>query len=332
MLIPLFVYVLLALSFLILRRIVLHPAEGQPSRIELYLIGIITWVFILSAAAWIIMPLYLLYEMLALGNIAAIMPLIFIATVSGVSLYLNETMESGTVLHFLRESAFFRPMRPVYMHFQEELDKKKIRDIHREISGTPFPTSGKPKKLLTQAEAQQYKEQFSAAHKRPHRSRTHDEEIASLKAGSLTLIGDAWKVYTFEHTLHDLYPEMSHLEIDPNTRCLRFDLNIPTASARALQGAQYVYSLKQDLYHLFSVLASDAWLASYAPFFDFFVAVCYGIETDSFGQTQLYPFMKIEIACAELRQREDTFFNAGDLHTISKLTFDNGKSLTEKPQ
>jgi hypothetical protein len=323
-------FLFLAGSFLTLRKIFIKPSEQQPSSFQLFLIGMVTWVFILSAAAWLLLPVYFIYLLLAMGNYGVLMPLMAVFMITGIAYQTNETLDGTTVLHFVRESAFFRPIRPRHMHVQEELDKKQIRDVHRETSGKPFPTAGTQKGLLTEKEIQQYKQEIAAAQARPTRSRRYDEEIASLKSGVTTSIADAWKVYTFEHTLHDFYTEMSQLEIDPQARTLRFKLNIPEATERALQEPLYVFQLKQELYHLFSVLHTDRWLTSYSEFFARITAVCYGIEPDSFGHAQLYPFMKIDIANSELHQREGMFFNAADLHKISTLTFNNGKPLPDE--
>lgn len=327
--IVLVLFLFLAGSFLLLRRIFLKPTEEQPLRFELFLIGIATWVFILSAAAWVLLPFYLMYKVLAMGEFGAMMPLVFAIITSAFAFHLKEALDSTTVLHFIRESAFFRPIRPQLMHIQEELDKKRIRDVHRETSDKPFPTAGKQKRLLTEKEVREYKQEMSAAQARPIQSRHHNEEIASLQSGTTTSLADGWKVYTFDHALHDFYPEISEMQIDPNSRTLQFRLNIPGATERALQDPIALYQLKQELYHLFSVLHTDRWLTSYAEYFDRFTTVCYGIEPDSFGHAQLYAFMKIEIAASELHKREGLFFNAGDLHTISTLTFNNGKPLPE---
>lgn len=323
-------FLFLAASFLILRKAFLKPSEQQPSSLDLFLIGMVSWVFILSAAVWLLLPLYLIYAMLAMRSLGAIVPLMFIIVATGLAFRIKETLDSTTVLHFVRESAFFRPIRPQNMHIQEELDKKQIRDVHRETSDRPFPTVGKPKRLLTEKEIHQYKQEMTTARQRPIRSRRYDEEIASLKSGAMTNLADTWKVYTFDHKLHDFYTEMSQLQIDPNARALQFKLNVPDATERALQDPMSVYQLKQELYHLFSVLHTDPWLTWYSEFFDRITTVCYGIEPDSFGHAQLYPFMKIDIASSELRQREGKFFNAAELHKISTLTFNNGKPLSDE--
>ncbi|MCX6132380.1 MAG: hypothetical protein NTU47_01090 [Ignavibacteriales bacterium] len=323
--IPLFI---LSGSFLLLRKMFLKPVEQQPSRLSLFVIGVVTWVFILSSAVWVLLPLYLIYTLLAMKSLGALFPLMFLFMATGFIFVTKETLDSATVLHFLRESAFFRPVRRHSIHIQEELDKKQIRDVHRETSDKPFPTAGKQKRLLTEKEIHQHRQEMIAASERPTRSRRYDEEVASLKSGAATSIADAWKVYTFDHKSHDYYPEISLMLIDPNTRALQFNLNIPQATEKALQDPIFVYQLKQELYHLLSVLHTDPWLAWYSEFFDRIHTVCFGIEADSFGHTQLYPFMEIDIASSELHQREGKFFNAADLHKICTLTFNNGKPLS----
>ena len=319
--------IIIVVSFLILRNICLNTAEKQTTRLELYLVGIITWVFLLGVAAWCFIPLYLIYASLAMGSFGALSPLMFIVLATGLAFRFSEALDSATVLHFLQASALFHPMRPHTMHVHEELEKKKIRDIHRETSDKPFPTAGKRKRLLTEKEIQQYRQEIIAAKERPSRSRRLDEEIALLKSGSTVNISDPWRVYTFDHKFHDLYPEISELHINPGTRVLQWRLNIPGASENALQDPIYVYQFKQDLYHLLQVLNTDSWLGWYSEYFDRFVAVCYGIESDSFGQVQMDAFLKIDIERLQLTQREGRFINAADLHKISELTFNNGKPL-----
>jgi hypothetical protein len=319
--------IIIVVSFLILRNLCLDTVEKQPTRLELYLIGMITWVFLLGLVAWFFTPLYLIYDLLAMGSFEAFRPLMFIVIATAFAYRFNEALDGATVLHFLRESALFHPMRPHTMHVHEELEKKKIRDIHRETSDKPFPTTGKQKRLLTEKEIQQYRQEMTGAPNRPVRSRRYDEEITSLKSGATISLADGWKVYTFDHTLHDFYAEISRMQIDPNARVMQFKLNVSGATERALQDPMYVYHLKQELYHLFFVLHTDPWLAWYSEFFDRIVTICYGIEPDSFGHAQQYPFMKIDIASSELHQREGRFINAADLHKISELTFHNGKPL-----
>ena len=316
-------------SFLLLRTIFLRTEERTPSRVELIFVGAVSWLFILSAGLWLLLPLFLTYLAIS-GNFGALQGAALVIIFSAIAFRLNEALDSATVFHFLRDSAFFHPIRPHTMHVQEELDKKRIRDIHRETSEKPFPTAGKQKRLLTEKEIVGYQQQMTAAKDRPIQSRRYAEEIEMLKSGGAVDLSDGWKVYTFDRASHDLYGGMSGLMLDPVTRTLRFKLDIPAASERALQSPIVVYQLKQDLYQLFQILNTDPWLAWYNETFDSLDSTCYGIEPDAFGQTQLYAFMRIIIARAELHQREGQFFNAADLDKICTLTFNNGKPLSSE--
>jgi len=240
----------------------------------------------------------------------------------------NESLDTASVLFFVRRSALFHPLQPHTTIAQEELDKKKIRDVHRETSDKPFPTIGKNKRLLTDTEAAQFRQEMQAVIARPKRSIYFDAEFKALKSGSPVSVADPWKVYTFDHKLHELYDEMSEVSVDPQKRLLHFRLNIPGATAEAVKDPLFVFQLKQDLYQLFQVLNTDPWLSWYSEMFDHIAAVCFGIESDSFGRIQMYPFLKIEIPRTQLTQREGQFFNAADLHTIGTLTFENGKPLS----
>lgn len=315
-------------SYLILRKICMTMTERESAPIELFVVGIITWVFLLSSAVWCLLPIYLIYVVLFEGNYGALFPLVFIGIASGAAYQVNETLDSGTVFFYLRQSAFFRPMRRPIVHLEDELDKKRIRDIHKETSDKPFPVAVKEKRPLSREEIRKYREQMIAASNRPARSRNLAEEIETLSAGNVADISDGWKVYAFGTRLHDLYPEMSGLCIDPQAGTLRFRVDIKGASESALRTSAYLYGLKQDLYLLLQVLNTDPWLGWYNKFFDRMIATCYGIETDSFGQIQQYAFLKIDIMRLELTQREGKFINAADLHTICALTFNNGKPLT----
>jgi hypothetical protein len=74
-----------------------------------------------------------------MGSFGALSPLMFIVLATGLAFRFSEALDSATVLHLLRASALFHPMRPHTMHVHEELEKKKIRDIHRETSDKPLP-------------------------------------------------------------------------------------------------------------------------------------------------------------------------------------------------
>jgi hypothetical protein len=317
-------------SYLVLRNICLSTARKEQTSFMITITGMVSWVFILSVAAWILLTLYLIYAVTVLGGFGAMYGLVFIALCSGLAFQFNEVLGTGTVFSYLRDTALFRPMQPKTMLVQEELDRKEIRDIHRETSDKPFPVVRTQKRLLTEKEIQQVHRELHIHRQKPNRSDRYDEEIASLKSGAVTSIADPWKVYTFSHKFHDWYVEMSRVEIDPSTRVLHFRLNVPDALESSLRAPLYIFRLKQELYQLLQVLNTDPWLLWYNDYYDRFLSTLYGVESDSFGHTQLFPFMRIDILRSQLSEREGMFFNAADLHKISTITFQNGHPLTDE--
>jgi hypothetical protein len=83
---------------------------------------------------------------------------------------------------------------------------------------------------------------------------------------------------------------------------IRFRINVPDATEIAPWDPLYVFRLKQELYQLFQGLNTDPWLLWYNEYYDRILATLYGIEADSFGNRQLFPFMKIEILRSALTE------------------------------
>ena len=316
-------------SYLILRNICLSAARKEQTPTMIAVAGAVSWLFILSVIAWILVTFYLIYALIALGVLGAMYGLIFIVLCSGLAFQFNEILDSGAVFYYLRDTALFRPMRPKTMLVQEELDRKEIREIHRSTSDKPFPVVQNQKRLPSEKEIKQLHRELHTQRQRPNRSNRYDDEIKGLKSGAVTSLADPWRVYTFTSKFHDWYDEMSRVEIEPAARVLRFQLNITDASVTSLRDPSYVFRLKQDLYQLFQVLNTDPWLLWYSEYYDRFLTILYGVESDSFGHTQLFPFMRVEIPRSALTKREGKIFNAADLHRISTITFNNGHPLPD---
>lgn len=324
-------FVLIAVSYLAFRALCMTERSNIGSSPIVVALGITSWLFILSVLALILYTFYLIYILL-LGSFGAMTQLIFVGLLVGFAIRANEALDTALVFSYLRPAALFQVLQPRSVLLQDEVEKMTIRDLHRLSSDKPFPAGDKHKRLLTQQEIQQYQSEAQKIARRPKRSNRFDEEIQSLKANLPTSIADPWKVYTFDHKLHDWYDEMSGLLIDPRSRSLRFRLNVPKADETALRNPLYVYQVKQDLYQLLQVLNTDPWILPYRGYFEYIVSTCFGIESDSFGQTQMYPFLKITISRAQLSGLEGKFFNAADIHKISDLVFNNGHPIPDEEQ
>lgn len=324
-------FAIIAVSYLALRQLCMMERTRIQAPAVVFALGAASWVFIVSVAALALYAIYLFYALLVLGSFAAMTELLFTGLMAGLAVRANEALDTALVFHYLRSAALFQPLQPRSVLLQDELEKKRIHDIHRLSSDKPFPRGDTEKRLLTRQEIERYQNEAREATQRPKRSVRFDEEIQSLKAGIATTLADPWKVYTFDHKHHDWYEEMSGLLIDPRSRTLRFKLNVPRADETALHNPLYVFQVKQDLYQLLQVLNTDPWILWYGEYFDYITTTCFGIESDSFGQTQMYPFLRITVSRRQLSEREGKFFNAADIHKIAELTFNNGDPIPDEP-
>lgn len=324
------VFLILVISFLTLRRLSLRHDETYFAAVGSFFVGSLAWVFVFSVSAWGFLVLYLLYLLLSERVLGAIFGLMFICMATGFAWLANEVLDASAVIQFVRRSLAFRPTKLHSLIFEEELEKKRIRDIHTETSGNAFPVLGSQKQALTKEEILRLQQTALTPKERPARSMRFDEEVQLLKTGQIAHLTDPWKIYNFSQTLHNWYAEMFELEIDATTRTFQFRLNIHNATEKELQNPMFVFELKQDLYQLLQVLNTDPWLGWYSEFFDHIVVVCFGNESDAFGHMQMYPILRVDIVRSQLTEREGVFFNAADLQTICAFTFANGKPLPEE--
>jgi hypothetical protein len=313
--------------YLILRKMCEAALAGRLPAWSVLASGLLAWLFTLTGFGWIVLTVYLIADLFLAGTLGNLFVLMFIGMASGYAYLSKEMLDASNVMHFLRTAIFFRSYASQTILIDEELDKKKIRDVHRETSDKPFPTLPKERSLLSHQEIERLRAQVLASKGQPRRSAYLQDELQDLMSGRTIDLTDGWRISTFDRSLHDLYGNVVKLAIDPKAQLLSSTIDIQDATSRRLRDPIVVFHLKQDLYDFLHVLNTDPWLKPYSEFFDRIGITCRGIESDSFGQNSLYPFLKIEIARGELFRREGTFFNAADLQTIASITFNNGKPL-----
>jgi hypothetical protein len=320
-------FILLAASYLILRKLCQVSLAGKLPGWGASAAGLVAWLFALVGAGWVVLTFYLIADFFLAGALGNLFVLMFIGMASGFAYLSKEMLDAANVMHFVRTALSFRSYGSQTILISEELDKKKIRDVHRETSDRPFPSLPGQRSLLSDGEIERLRAELLAAEKQPRRSIHLQEELQSLTSGLMIDLTDAWRIATFDRSLHDLYIQVTSIAINPAAHLLSCTVNIRDATGRRLQDPIFVYHVKQDLYDFLQVLNTDPWLKPYSEFFEGIAITCRGIESDSFGQNYLYPFLRLEIARQELFQREGIIFNAADLQKIAAIVFNDGKPL-----
>lgn len=324
-----FTFILFALfagSYLILRKMCQVSLAGRLPEWGTPASGMLAWLFALFALGWIALTFYLIADFVLAGRLENLFVLVFIGMASGYAFLSKEMLDAKNVMHFVRTALFFRTYASQSILIDEELEKK-IRDTHRETSDKPLSTLPERKPLLSDQEIERLRGEILATKGQPRRSAHLKEELQDLMAGHTVDLTDAWRISTFDRSLHDLYARVVNIAIDPGAHLLFCTIDIQEATEPRLRDPIVVFHLKQDLYDFLQVLNTDPWLRPYSEFYDQIGITCRGIESESFGQNSLYPFLKIEISRGELSQREGAFFNAADLRKIASIIFDNGKPI-----
>lgn len=257
-------FALFAASYLVLRKLCEVSLAGNLPRWGILASGMLAWLFTLAGAGWIGLTFYLTADFLFAGTLGNLFVLMFIGMASGYAYLSKEMLDVTNMMHFIRTALSFRGYASQTLFIEEELDKKKIRDVHRKTSDTPFPTFPKERSLLTNQEIERLRAELLASKDQPRRSAHLEDELQNLTSGQTINLTDGWRISTFDRSLHDLYAHVVNIAIEPATRLLSCTIDIPDASGPRLQDPIAMFHLKQDLYDFLQVLNTDPWLKPYS--------------------------------------------------------------------
>jgi hypothetical protein len=222
---------------------------------------------------------------------------------------------------------WFQPYASQPFVIPDEVDKKNIQEIHRETSGTPFPTAEPEKVLKTKEEVLKIQQELFAFQQKPKKPLLLDDEMKELTAGHRVDISESWKLHILTRTTHDLYEEIESMDIDPSTKILTFRVRIRSAMQNQLHDPKLVYSIKQDLYDLLQAVHTESWMRPYRPYYRILSVFCIGMMLDEYGRENPYLFMHLEINAMELERRARKLFNTNEFHTIARITFLDGAPI-----
>jgi hypothetical protein len=221
---------------------------------------------------------------------------------------------------FLQHSLVFRNYHAEHIDIFQELENKRINDIHREISGNDIPEVQRKVKALPHSDPEQAKRELEKFRAQPLQSAHLKTELEQLKLGATIDITDTFKINVLKRPTHTLYAQTYDMDLDPAERILRFKVNFTNITVDTKFSAERLFRVKQEAYDLLQALVSEEWLKPYAEFFDSLFLTCFRVQPDGFDLPQQFPFMSIQIPVKELRVREGRIYSVADLHTISVIT------------
>ena len=127
-------------TYLLLRKLSQLALARGPRQWEVTVAGLLSWLFILSCAGWVLLTLFLLYDLLVRGALGNMFILMIIGLASGLVFQFKEVLDVVTVWDFFKTALSFLPYAPQPLHFGEELDNQEhSRCLPRDIKQT-FPS------------------------------------------------------------------------------------------------------------------------------------------------------------------------------------------------
>ncbi|HTP13890.1 MAG TPA: hypothetical protein VMM37_09670 [Bacteroidota bacterium] len=289
-----------------------------------YLAGILSWAAVLSMAGPPIALLAVCVDVvrsLSMGAAFEAAGLLFLAgIIANLVVVHREVLDLDHVLPFMRTSMMFRNYFKEEEDLFQQLEKKKIRDIHREITGKELVEPSSVKKELPHLDPATARRVLQEERSKPVHSVHLADEIQRLSAGETVDITDPFTVNTFKHPTHVLYKLVHEMRIDPTTRLLSFHIHCAQITSDTTLSRDVVIRLEQDLYDALQALIAEPWLKPYSIYIEKISVTCFRVLPDSFDLPRQHPFLQLDIPIAELQVRAGKFYSVADLPAIATIT------------
>jgi hypothetical protein len=232
----------------------------------------------------------------------------------------TEILDWGNMKSFLRESLFFRDYFAEHEDLFVQLEKKRIRDIHKETSGQELREPILQKRELRHTDPETAKRELEQLRAKPIQSIHFQEELGRLRGGETVDVTDTFMINVLKHPTHELYQHCYEMRINPEEKHLSFKVRLTSITAATTIDAERLYRIKQELYDLLQAIATEGWLKPYLEFFDRILVTSFRVQLDGFDLPQDFPFLSIDIPLRELRVREGKVYSVADIHTIATVT------------
>ena len=286
--------------------------------------GILSWGVVVSLAGPPIAIGYVCAGVVKSLSIGAAFEAAAVFFLSGIAANLvvvhREILDWDRMKPFIRTSLMFANYFAEQEDLFVQLEKKQIRDIHRENSGLELIESRPHKKDLPHTDPEAAKRMLDEARRRPLQSAHLPDEFRQLEAGETVDLTDTLTINTLKHPTLDLYRDCHEMRINAASGLLSFAVHFVRIAAEMAVSPDLIFHVKQDLYDLLQALINEEWLKPYTKFFEKISVTCFRVRLDGFDLPQQHPFMKIDIPVSELRLREGKFYSVADLHSIATIT------------
>lgn len=207
------------------------------------------------------------------------------------------------------------------------IEQKKIKDVHREITGEPLPDLETSTKKIVAIDTEKLRQELSQLKSKPIRSMHFEEEISRLKLGETVDISESWRMNSMKQSLHQWFALVTNVQINPNENVLSLQVMFNDLHESLFVERAFAMRFRQNLYEFLQSLHLHSWIVPYEQFFTTITLECFGTQPDTFSTPKPYAFLKFKIETKELRKREGIYFDVWKLETIGEMRFKNGAPI-----
>ncbi len=286
--------------------------------------GIMSWGAILSMAG---PPIAIAYACagvvtsLSIGAAFEAAGLIFlVGIIANLVVVHREILDWDHMWPFIRSSLFFRDYFEEQEDLFQQLEKKQIRDIHRETTGKEIVEPVVARKEIPHLDPAVARRMIEEDRLKPVQSAHLADELSRLRNGETVDVTDTFTINTFKHPTHAFYRDCHEMRIDAVARVLSFAAHCTYIREDASLTRDLMIRVERDLYEALQALIDERWIKPYRDFFENISVTCFRVRHDSFDMPRQCPFVRVEIPVAELLVRQGKFYNIADLPSIATIT------------
>lgn len=291
-------------------------------------LGLLAWGALLSffGILWgVAQPIIQLFTSPTMGLAFELVGLALGAAV--IAKYANanpEFFDFPSMKPFLKDSLAFVNPALRWDNVFEDLDKHEVRRIYKEVSGREL-----------QEGDEQLKRQVDAALPTAFSRDTRvpapkgvdallaqlitsphlQSELGQLRAGKVADISDSWKINRLKKSSHAYFSLVEKVAVDPAASILDLQLQSELFTEERVKDPVLLYRLKQDVYDFLQAVHQQDWVQPYVGGIKTFRCTCSHYEDEAFIGPRTHRVCSFEMPRAELKAREQSYYNAGEMKT-----------------
>jgi hypothetical protein len=203
--------------------------------------------------------------------------------------------------------------------FREEYTRHMVRKIHRETSDKPFHEILPEQKKKEENRIGNITAEFIDQEKAKRLTEKVRWETEGLRRGEVLDATDPFRIELMSNTDHSYLTLLNDFSIDPAKKTLTIRLPLPDIFQIDASDEKRLNDLIDQVYTMLQLLASQAWLQPFTPFFRIIILKVFHSVWSDLGTVSVRELLTISISLADLRRYHGSTMHASLLKKIASI-------------